>query len=278
MAKVSPQRRQVSLALVRNNTLFRAEANEPKGRGIRIVNLIDEKKYSELEQAAKQLKDESAMLEFLHLMREAYNLQHVFFAILDQESKSFTKMCGTFPVEWRDYYERHRLSLVDPIFKRSILQTPVVWNKMDDLTKEEAALMKVRAEHGIGPNGMTIPLVSSDGNISVLSLTGKVETDGDSWMKRAQVLFKEFREIGMIMHAAYLRLNGLQPPKVELSTRHIDCIRMLGHGMSLPEVAQFQGLSQKSAKNYIKEARARLRARNNAQLLFNAIQLGFIEI
>jgi DNA-binding CsgD family transcriptional regulator len=248
-----------------------------KGRGRRIVNLIDEKKYSELEQAAKQLKDEATMLEFLYLMREAYNLQHVFFGILDKASGTFAMMCGTYPERWRDYYERHRLSLVDPLFKRSILQTPVLWNKMDDLTTEEAALMKMRTEHGIGPHGMTIPLVSSDGNVSVLSLTGKADSS-DSWMKRAQVLFKEFRDIGMIMHAAYLRQTGTLPPKVELSARHIDCIRMIGHGMSLPEVAQFQGLTQRSAKNYIMEARTRLRARNNAQLLYNAIQLGFIEM
>lgn len=241
------------------------------------MNLIDEKKYSELEQAATQLKDEETMLEFLYLMREAYDLQHVFFGILDKPSGTFAKMCGTYPAKWRDYYERHRLSLVDPLFKRSIQQTPVLWNKMENLSSEEAALMKMREEHGIGPNGMTIPLVSSDGRMSVLSLTGKADST-DSWLKRAQVLFKEFRDIGMIMHAAYLRQNGTHPPKVELSARHIDCIRMIGHGMSLPELAQFQGLTEKSAKNYIKEARKRLRARNNAQLLYNAIQLGFIEM
>lgn len=242
------------------------------------MNLIDEKKYSELEQAAKQLKDEETMLQFLILMREAYDLQHVFFGILDRESRSFAKMCGTYPAKWRDYYERHRLSLVDPLFKRSILQTPVLWEKMEDLTSEEAALMKMRTEYGIGPHGMTIPLVSSDGNISVLSLTAKMDSNADSWMKRAQVLFKEFRDIGMIMHTAYLQQAGVQPPKVELSARHIDCIRMIGHGMSITELAQFQGLTEKSAKNYIMEARKRLRARNNAQLLYNAIQLGFIEM
>jgi DNA-binding CsgD family transcriptional regulator len=242
------------------------------------VNLIDEKKYSELEQAAKQLKDEETMLQFLILMREAYDLQHVFFGILDKASGTFAKMCGTYPAKWRDYYERHRLSLVDPLFKRSIQQTPVLWEKMEDLTSEEAALMKMRTEHGIGPHGMTIPLVSSDGNISVLSLTARTDSNADSWMKRAQVLFKEFRDIGMIMHTAYLQQVGVQPPRVELSARHIDCIRMIGHGMGITELAQFQGLTEKSAKNYIKEARKRLRARNNAQLLYNAIQLGFIEM
>lgn len=241
------------------------------------MNLIDEKKYSELEQRAKQLKDEETMVEFLFLMREAYDLQHVLFSVMGKNANEFAKVYGTYPEEWRAYYSKHNLAEVDPVLKRSYSQAPLLWNTIESMTDEEAEVMRIRAEHGIGPFGITIPLISSDGNLSLLSVTGKTDS-AQKWRARSTVLVREFREIGMIMHAAFLRLNGNRPPKVELSSRHVDCIRMIGHGMSIEELASFQGLSQRSAKQYLSEARKRLRARNNAQLLYNAIQLGFIEM
>jgi DNA-binding CsgD family transcriptional regulator len=278
--KVSPHVRQVLLALVRNNTLERAERADPtsEGRGRRIVNLIDEKKFSELEVKAIQLKDEEAMRQFLYLLREAYDLQHVFFAVLGGKGEAvFTTTCGTYPAEWNEFYSRHGFNLADPVLRRVSGNSPVLWHTMENMSPDEIRLMEKRAEFGIGPHGMTIPQISSDGRTSVLSLTGKTDA-GDSWKKRAGVLWREFREIGLIMHAAHLKLSHLQPPRVELSARHVECIRMLGNGMSVPEIAEFQGLKQKSVKIYIKEARTRLRARNNAQLLYNAIQLGFVEM
>ncbi|NTF18234.1 hypothetical protein G6L37_07425 [Agrobacterium rubi] len=241
------------------------------------MNLIDEKKYSELEKRAKQLKDEETMVEFLFLMREAYDLQHVLFSVIGKGPAGFSKVYGTYPEEWRHYYSQHNLSAVDPVLRRASSQTPILWESIESMSHDEEQVMRTRVDHGIGPHGITIPLISSDGITSLLSITGKSDST-DKWRKRATVLVKEFREIGMIMHAAFLRLNGHQPPKVELSARHVDCIRMIGHGMNVEELASFQGLSQRSAKQYLSEARKRLRARNNAQLLYNAIQLGFIEM
>jgi Response regulator containing a CheY-like receiver domain and an HTH DNA-binding domain len=243
------------------------------------LNLIDEKKYSELEHRASQLKDDATMVEFLFLMREAYSLQHVFFSVLSKTSGTFSKTYGTYPDEWRELYIEHNLAAVDPVLRHASSQTPILWEMIDSLTPEERAVMETREKHGIGPHGLTIPLISSDGHTSLLSITGKADMDPDrNWRKRANVMVREFREIGMIMHAAYLRQNGQHPPKVELSARHVDCIRMIGHGMSIEQLAAFQGLSQRSAKQYMAEARKRLRARNNAQLIYNAIQLGFIEM
>lgn len=242
-----------------------------------VVNLIDETKYFELLKRARELKDESAMLEFLVLMREAYRLQHVFFSVIDNTPGKFVQY-GTYPKEWIDYYRKHNLSVVDPVFKLTKDQAPVLWENLEDLSEVERKVMEARAAHGVGPHGMTIPLVSSDGMMSLLSITGEVDGSSEGWLKRATVLFKEFRDIGMIMHAAYLHLRGAAPPAVELSARHIDCLRMIGHGMNMNELARFQGFSERTAKKYVIEARKRLRARNNAQALYNAIQLGFIEI
>lgn len=217
------------------------------------------------------------MMEFLKLMRAAYKLQHVFFTVIDNKTNLYENGYGTYPEPWKKFYIENSLHKFDPIMKHAGDNTPVLWEMLGSLNESERAVMEARTAHGIGPHGMTIPLVGSDGRLSTLSLTGTADTS-EVWMKRAMVLFKEFRDIGMIMHTAHMHHAGQAPPAVELSGRHIDCLRMIGHGMNVEEIAQFQGLSQRSTKNYITELKKRLRARNNAQALYNAIQLGFIEI
>ena len=241
------------------------------------MNLIDEKKYFELLKKAGQLDTVEKIEQFLGLMREAYSLQHVFFSVLGDRAGSFTVLYGTYPEEWKDYYTRHDLARFDPILKRALLQSPVHWGMVQDLNEDEKRMMRAREAQGIGPNGLTIPLMSTDGYNSMLSLTGGPEDD-PNWSKRALALLREFREIGMIVHAAFLKLRGATPPPIELSPRHIDCLMMIGHGMGVDEIAKFQGLSQRSTKNYITELRKRLRARNNAQALYNAVQMGLIEV
>lgn len=240
------------------------------------MNLIDERRYSELIQKSRNLEDEGAVQRFLELIREAYNLQHAFFAVVSKTPNSFVSAYGTYPEEWREYYRRHNLFSVDPVFTRG-LEQPVMWENLQNLSEPEAAVMRERERHGIGPHGMTIPVTSTSGDVALLSLTG-ADSDSQSWFKRAHVLIREIRDIGLILLAAYMESHGFRPAVVELSQRHLDCIRLLGHGMSPEDIARFQGTSKKSTMNYLKEARTRLRAKNNPQLIYNAIQLGFLEV
>jgi DNA-binding CsgD family transcriptional regulator len=216
------------------------------------------------------------MQKFLELIRDAYDLQHMYFAVLAKGPYNFVTAFGTYPEAWRVYYRDHSLYSVDPVFTRS-LEQPTMWENLVGLSETEAAVMRAREKHGIGPHGMTIPITNTNGDVALLSLTGG-DIDSQTWFKRAQILLREIRDIGLILLAAYMESNGGKPATVELSQRHLECIRLLGHGMSVDDIARFQGTSKKSTSNYINEARTRLRARTNSQLIYNAVQLGFLEV
>ena len=137
--------------------------------------------------------------------------------------------------------------------------------------------MDERAKHGIGPNGLSIPVVTSDGSTSVLSITDD-SFEPAVWNKRAIVLLKELLEVGMIVHTALvLRVGHAPPPAVRLSKTHVDCLRMIGYGMPVASIARFMGLSQKTIKKSLLEAGKRLHASNNAQLIYNAMKAGIID-
>jgi DNA-binding CsgD family transcriptional regulator len=240
------------------------------------LNLIDERRYSELLQRSRNLEDEAAMQKFLELIRDAYDLQHMYFAVLAKNPSSFASAFGTYPEAWRTYYRDHNLFSVDPVFTRS-LEQPTMWENLAGLSETEHAVMREREKHGIGPHGMTIPITNTNGDVALLSLTGG-DVDAQTWFKRAQVLLRELRDIGLILLTAYMESKGAKPAAVELSQRHLECIRLLGHGMSVDDIARFQGTTKKTTSNHIREAKARLHARTNSQLIYNAIQLGFLEV
>lgn len=216
------------------------------------------------------------MEKFLVLIRDAYELQHMYFAVLSKGKFSFAKTIGTYPESWREYYRKHNLFSVDPVFTRSLSQ-PVIWENLVDLSEPEAAVMRERTKHGIGPHGMTIPIMNTNGDLALLSLTDD-GTDAQAWFKRAQVLLRELRDIGLILLAAYMESNGSKPAAVELSQKHLDCIRLIGHGMNIEDIAKFQGKPKNTTSKIVEEAKIKLRARTHAQLIYNAIQLGFLEV
>lgn len=216
------------------------------------------------------------MQKFLELIRDAYDLQHMYFAVLAKGPYNFASAFGTYPETWRAYYRDHNLFSVDPVFTRSLAQ-PTMWENLVGLSDTEAAVMRERERHGIGPHGMTIPIMNTNGDVALLSLTGG-DLDPQAWFKRAQVLLRELRDIGLILLTAYMESNGAKPAAVELSQKHLDCIRLLGHGMSIEDIAKFQGKPKNTTSKIIEEAKTRLRARTNSQLIYNAIQLGFLEV
>lgn len=240
------------------------------------MNLIDERRYSELLQKARNLDGEAAMQKFLEQVRETYSLQHAYFAVLAKEPRTFAIAFGTYPDDWRTYYRERNLFKFDPVLTHS-LERPTQWASLTNLTENEAAVMRMRESHGIGPHGMTIPVRNTNGDIALMTLTGD-DPDAESWFKRVRILMREVREIGMILLAAYMESNGAKPAGVDLSQRHIDCIRLLGHGMSVDDIAHFHGRPKGTTAKIIEEAKTRLRARTHAQLIYNAVQLGFLEV
>jgi DNA-binding CsgD family transcriptional regulator len=238
--------------------------------------LIEEKKYLELLKQAGQLDTPDKSFEFVSLMKEAYGFDHVSFATYDESADTYIRVSGTYPKERVDFYrsvkEREK---IDPILRHLKRHKPFIWADMTDLTPEEKVLMSTSYRLGVGPNGFTIPFLSSDGRMSLLSATQN-DISADDWRKKVSVQKDDLIEIGEILHAAMLTRIGVQPPSIDLSERSIACLKLKGCGMNEEQIARTLGISARSVKNHLKTAREALGTRNNEQAITFAFKLRFI--
>lgn len=240
------------------------------------MNLIDEKKFTELIRKASELRTHEDMRQFVVLMKEAFGLDHFMFATMASDFSAVTDIFSTYPAGWIDeYLQQVDIQRRDPVLRHLQRLKPVIWADIKDMKPEEQWFMDLRLRYGIGPNGLTIPIKSSDDKTSVLSVSQN-NISPEEWIKKLSVLRKEFVEIGEILHSTYLKTLGIIPPAVDLSRRIIACMKMKGSGMNEEEIALILGISSKSVKNHLKVARERLRATNNEQALATAIHMKLI--
>ena len=238
--------------------------------------LIEEKKYLELLKQAGQLDTPEKSLKFVSLMKEAYGFDHVSFASYDESTDTFIRVSGTYPKEWNDFYSSvEGREKIDPVLRHLKRHKPFIWADMTDMSLEEKELMKESYRLGVGPNGFTIPFLSSDGKMSLLSATQN-DISAEDWHKKVSVLKSDLVEIGGILHAALLTRIGVYPPSIELSERSIACLKLKGCGMNEEQIAKMLRISARSVKNHLKTAREALGTRNNEQAITFAFKLRFI--
>ncbi len=188
--------------------------------------LIDEKDYLQLLQHASELDTDEKAQKFAFLMREAYKFDHVNFSVYNEEKEEFTRLWGTYPADWVSYYNSEPdRKAHDPILRYLKRHKPFLWSEISFANAAEREFMERTFEAGVGPNGFTIPFRSSDGLMTLISATQK-DISPENWLKKIAILKKDLVEIGGILHTAYLRQLGVEPPSILLSGRSIDCLKM----------------------------------------------------
>ncbi len=240
--------------------------------------LIDEKKFTEMIRKASELNSQDDMRKFVFFMKEATTVDHFMFATMEPDFAGVIDIFSTYPPELIEIFKNQpNYAQRDPVLRNLRRLKPVVWSDMKSLTADEQWFMDHRIKYGIGPNGLTIPMRSSDNKFSKLSVSQK-DISAEDWIKKVSVLRREFQELGEILHSAYLRMLGIVPPSVKLSPRNLACLKLRGRGMNEDEIAHLLGISSKSVKNHLKVAQEILKATNTEQALVTAIHMKLISL
>jgi LuxR family quorum-sensing system transcriptional regulator CciR len=66
------------------------------------------------------------------------------------------------------------------------------------------------------------------------------------------------------------------PPRVTLSPRQLDCLRLAAQGKNSPEIAKLLGMSRRTVDQRIAEACDRLEVRNRVEAVAKAVRMGLI--
>lgn len=181
----------------------------------------------------------------------------------------------TYPDSWVSRYLLNSYVRVDPIVKQGFeRQLPFDWSEVEP-TPEAYAMLVDAQKHGVGSNGYSIPVADKAQRRALLSLNARVPVD--HWNDLVRLYRNEWIEIAHLIHQkAVFELHGADDPVPSLSPREIECLHWTALGKDYKDIAIILGISDHTARDYLKTARFKLGCATISAAASRAVQLRII--
>lgn len=183
-----------------------------------------------------------------------------------------------FSDRWTDHYVNNYCALVDPITLHAFrATTPFFWNDVETrytLSKGQLDFMDDARSVGL-KHGAAVPIHGHGlpkAGVSVASAHNDFRTD----------ILAELAVVSYCLHDS-IWFDAFRPTKPEaepvplLSTREKDCLRWLAAGKTDWEVGEILGVTERTVRFHVDNAKRKLQAKNRVHAVATAIMNGEIE-
>ncbi|NEI67421.1 helix-turn-helix transcriptional regulator [Rhizobium leguminosarum] len=226
--------------------------------------------------ASNAVKNATTVAVALDEFQQHYPVDFVTFhlarTIVDSVDAPFVRT--TYPDSWVSRYLLNDYINVDPIIREGFSrQLPFDWREID--IPDSAHQFMVDAEmHGIGGNGVSIPIVDKSRR-SLLSINSQMSDE--EWTAIERQFLPEWTELGFLLHRkAVFELHGENDPVPALGTREVECLHWASRGKDSRDIAEILGLSEHTARGYLKSARYKLGCPTLSAAIAHAVHLNLI--
>ena len=216
----------------------------------------------------------------LHVISARYGLSHMTFLALRTGSTSplIPFYVSTYTQEWINTYVVNDYIAIDPVVALARTDLlPVDWSLVKRQSDEVAHFFADAIRHGVGPNGLAIPIRGANGERCLFSVTSDLPNEDWAVLKRSIV--HELHIIAYYLHEKVMRISGLSHPGMErdLSTRERQCLQLLASGKIYKQIAAALDVSESAVRIYIRSARRKLNATTSHHAVAKASYLELIE-
>ncbi|MEJ8474864.1 autoinducer binding domain-containing protein [Roseibium algae] len=178
--------------------------------------------------------------------------------------------------EWRTHYLDNQYVIDDPVVARAARGAmPFVWSDTKNdhgITKRGVAILEEARSFNL-TDGVLIPVYGSIGFEGSLFLAGD----------RVDVTPEEMKALHLAGIYAYDHSMMLtdrsafsKPNSPSLTNREIECLKWTAAGKTSADISDTLGISRHTADWYLKEATAKLKARNRTHAVAEALRLKLI--
>lgn len=230
-------------------------------------------------EAAFSIVEEAGDIEALvHQLRDFLAVDHLVYhsSKLGASPSADPFIRLTYPASWIKQYLQMNYVDVDPVLREGFKRTlPFQWSELTVTTPEEQTFLVDALSHGVGPFGMSIPLVGKYGHRGLFSVsfTGAPE----AWQEFVGENLSLLVEIGNRVHQRVIR-DVFGEDRPHLSAREIEVLRWTAFGKDAGEIADILNISFHTARGYLKSARHKLDCVTSAQAVSRAIKLGLLSL
>ncbi len=181
----------------------------------------------------------------------------------------------TYSEDWVQHYKDRNYVEVDPVLTegfKTIL--PMEWSRFSVSTPVLKQFFGEANEFGIGRHGLTIPIRGRIGERALFSITSDVSLV--EWRRMRRHFMRDFQLFGFFAHELILRVEHVMEYQVSLAPQEIRCLHWVALGKTAEETAIILGLSGRTVRFYLENARRKLQVINNTQAVAKAIRLNII--
>jgi DNA-binding CsgD family transcriptional regulator len=181
----------------------------------------------------------------------------------------------TYPASWIKQYLQNNYVDVDPVLREGFRRmVPFQWSELTVGTDTELAFLQDALAHGVGPFGMSIPVIGKHGHRGLFSLS--FSGSEPEWAAFVETSTPMLVEIANRIHQRVIReVFGEDRP--HLSAREVDVLRWTALGKDAGEIAAILEISFHTTRGYLKSARHKLDCVTSAQAVSRAIELGLLK-
>lgn len=181
----------------------------------------------------------------------------------------------TYTDEWVAHYRRENFVRIDPAVHEGFnSMLPSDWQKCDRSDRRVQRMFGEAREHGLGRQGLSIPIRGRFGERAVLTVT---TDDSDAeWNSAVRIYKRDFLILACHLHQSILTAEGVTAPPVHLARQEIECLKWASAGKTVADIAVILSISHRTAKSYLETARHKLDALNTTHAVTRALQLGII--
>jgi DNA-binding CsgD family transcriptional regulator len=182
----------------------------------------------------------------------------------------------TYPAAWIKQYLQNNYVDVDPVLREGFTRMlPFQWSELTVSTAAEMTFLHDALAHGVGPLGLSVPVVGKYGHRGLFSVS--FSGTPEDWQAFVESKLPLLVEIANRLHQRVIReVFGEDRP--HLSARELDVLRWTALGKDAGEIAAILDISFHTTRGYLKSARHKLDCVTSAQAVSRAIKLGLLTL
>ncbi len=210
-------------------------------------------------------------------LRDMLAIDHIVYHWISVDGEQYG--FGSYSPAWAQRYQDADYIRTDPVVLGCFQNfQPVNCKRLDWSSKAARAFQADAVAHGIGNQGLSIPIRGPNGQFALFTLSHTcTDPDWEAFIAQNQ---RDLIVIAHYLNAKALTLQrGRSPDPVRpLSPREVDALTYLAMGYSRGQAADMLDLSEHTLRAYIESARDKLGALNTTHAVARALTEGLIVV
>lgn len=211
--------------------------------------------------------------DLLFEIARKFDLSHVAYLGINMPNmQDDAFILATYSDEWISRYQAENYVALDPVIGVGLSGIlPLDWNDVRNRNKKVRNFFGEAEEFGVARQGLSFPIRGVHGETAIFSINSQLSDE--EWEGEKRRLVRECQILAYHFHTRTLEELGVSPPEeIHLYPRERECLKWASAGKSAADTATILGISERTVRYYLENARVKLCTVNTVQTVAKAIR------